>query len=73
MRISNHYEKDSYNKTKNYNFAIAQKYKKSDEKNQRFIFRNIIIDGKRFQDYYDAREYLYEVFNHLQNGDYTFT
>lgn len=70
MRISNHYEKDSYEKTNNYNFAVAQTHKKTQNKKQRFIFRDIIIDGKRFKDYFSAREYLYKMFEKLQNGNY---
>lgn len=73
FRSSDHKSKsdfDSKMKRRNYHKSIAKKYKRSDDKNQQWRFRDIVIGTEAYPSYNKALDAIADMLNAMQDGTY---
>jgi len=70
LRLSDHDIKWLSSRSKNYHRDTANKFKRSQDKNQLYMFRNIVIDGEMFKGFASALDHVYDMCDKMKDGSY---
>lgn len=70
LRLSDHDIKGLSSRSKNYHRDTANKFKRSQDKNQLYMFENIVIDGEMFKGFASALDHVYDMCDRMKDGSY---
>lgn len=73
FRLSDHKsrsDKDGKLRRRNYHRAVARELKRSDDKHQEWIFRDIVIGTKAYPSYIKALDAIADMLDDMQDGTY---
>lgn len=73
FRLSDHKSRsdfDSKMKRRNYHRAVADKFKRSEDRNQKWRFRDIVIGAERYPSYNKALDVIADMLDDMQDGTY---
>lgn len=70
LRLSDHNINNLSDRSRKYHKNTANKFKRSQDKNQRYIFENIVVNGHTCKTFASALDTIYDILDDMQDGSY---
>lgn len=70
LRLSDHSINNLSKRSRNYHKRTAAQFKRSDDKTQKYMFENIVVDGIKCKGFASALDKIYDILDDMEDGSY---